>query len=154
MTTYRVQHMTKESYHRYMCGYNDGFRIENEWVEACDPDEAKAIVRYRFPDHVINDYVESKEEIEEGKRKIQEAIAERDRKDEEKKARKAQNELRHAEEMGMALEQYQVFKSHQTTARRYKREIENAKAQIKDLEEEIRRKENYIQLFEKRYGEG
>ena len=66
MMKYKVQGMTSKNYDSMMCG-SHYYRVREFWIEANTKEEAYNIATKEHADLVINDYVESEEEIKQQK---------------------------------------------------------------------------------------
>lgn len=138
MTTYTLEALTLNNYHRMMSGSTMVAFPMVITIEANSKEEAIAIAKTQYEEYVINEnYVLSAEEIAERKAKKL-ARAEQYRLEEEAKAiRKANNELAKAEAMGMTIEEYKEYKKEIATRKRYESEIRKAKAEIEALQKRI-----------------
>ena len=144
MTTYRIEMMTSESYHNYMCGSNNYF-IKTIEVEADSKEEAIAIVKAKNKenndDYVINDkYVITVEEYE--------------KTEAEKKAKWEAYEKAQAEKRAKRREREN--QPGVKAKRNYKRantEIEKAKKEIETLKRKIAYYENKKVEYAKQYKE-
>ena len=139
--TYRVQRMTRGSYDEYMTGgYN--YSVENLDIEANSPEEA--IEKAKKEGYVVNDYVESYEEIEAKRQaRIVEWEAEQLKK-QKAEAKRIANEKKRAEEAGLTVEEFRAEKKRIQKVKNVKREIENRKKYIEDLKNQIRELEGEL----------
>jgi hypothetical protein len=156
MKNFKIEIMDGTNYNKMMCGYN-GYCVEEIWVEAETKEQAYKIACEKYPEHHINTYIVSKEEIEEMKKAWNDRQAEEERKAKEKAEKKAKKEEEKAEEMGMTIEEYKEYKKAIANKKRYETEIkkqqeiiEKAKRAIKAQERKIKQMEKEIEKFENR----
>lgn len=146
MATYKIQRMCEGDYHNYMCGYMDGYSIEDMLIEADTREEA--IAKAQKPGYIVNDYAPSLGELEQ-ERKEQQAKREREealrkeRSERAKKAIQAKNEAE-AKRLGITLDQLAERKKLESELKKQKRKELEAQNQIDALKEDIRYWENRL----------
>lgn len=145
---FKIQMMTSDNYHMMMCGYRD-YSIMRLWVEAESKEEAIAIAKQQNPDYIINDFVESEEEILEEERRIEEAERKAKAREAEKEAKKLAKELSNAESMGLTLEEYRKYKRCERNMKRHISDKKSCFAQIETLKRKIEYEERKIAEWEK-----
>ena len=149
MTRYKVQGMTSEAYNLMMTGCH-GWIPREFWVEANSKEEAYKIAVAQHPDLVINDYVESEEEINEHIAKVQAMREEAQRKEKEKAERKAKREEEKAKEMGLTIEEYHEYKRLERNKKRHEAEMNKHYAAIRNAEKGIKYEEKKIKEYEEK----
>ena len=149
MTRYKVQGMTSEAYNLMMTGCH-GWIPREFWVEANSKEEAYKIAVEQHPDLVINDYVESEEEINEHRAKVQAMREGAQRKEKEKAERKAKREEEKAKEMGLTIEEYNEYKRLERNKKRHEAEMNKHYAAIRNAEKGIKYEEKKIKEYEEK----
>ena len=149
MTRYKVQGMTSEAYNLMMTGCH-GWTPREFWIEANSKEEAYKIAVEQYPDLVINDYVESEEEINEHSAKVQAMREEAQRKEKEKAERKAKREEEKAKEMGLTLEEYKEYKRLERNKKRHESDLKSCYAIIEKKKQEIKYEEKKIKEYEEK----
>ena len=134
---YRVERMTKLAYSNYMRGMND-YSIEIVEVEAKSIDEA--IEKVAEVGYIINTKsiktVEEIKRLEEAKEKAEEAFKANEK---AKKEKRLLAEKRQAENKGMTVEAYKVYKAN-------KRKLTYNKNQLASLEKEMAKIQKMIEF--------
>lgn len=134
---YTVERMTKASYNNYMMGMNDYF-IERVILEAKSLEEA--IKKASITGYVVNTKsVKSVEEIERLEREKEEAKKAFRANEEAKKEKRLLAEKKHAENKGMTVEEYKIYKAN-------KRNLTYNKNQLATLEKELAKIQKMIEF--------
>lgn len=145
---YRIEMMTKASYHEFMTGgYN--YAVDYVNVEAETAELALDFAKRNYGEYIINEaYIPTVEELEAEAKKKQERQEAAHREAEEKKAkakaRKEEREKAKAEELGLTLEEYKAKVKHD-------KKIQLAEKEIKRLKIELAKAEKYLENLQKRY---
>lgn len=143
--TYRVEMMTKEEYSAYMMG-NMFCTVKTVEIEAETVEEAIAKAKAGYSNMFINKgYVKTVEEIEAERKAREEARAEAERKEAERKEKAKAREEAKAEAMGMTVEEYKEAKKIKAKKTRYNNEIKRMEAEIEKMKAEIERKRKWIE---------
>lgn len=149
MTRYKVQGMTSEAYHLMMTGCHGW--IPNEfWIEANSKEEAYKIAVEQYPNLIINDYIESEEEINQYIAKVQAIREKRERKEKEKLERKTKREEEKAEEMSLTLEDYKEYKRLERNKKRHESDLKSCYIAIEEKKKEIQYEEKKIKEYEEK----
>ena len=136
MTLYIVERMTQVEYNKMMGGamfYN----VEEDIIAAETKEEALAKAKVKYPGYHINPYIITVDERKAKEEADAKAVADRIAKEENAKARKAANDKAKAEAMGLTEEEYKEYKKAKTGAKRCETAIENALAEIEELQKKI-----------------
>ena len=141
MTTYRIEMMTTNNYHKFMTGGNN-YWVDKVDVEANTAEEAIEIAKKNNPEMVINNnYVKTVVELEEIKEKEEEEFEAWLKDEEEKKARakarKAEREKEKAEALGLTIEEYKAKVKHD-------KKVRDTEKRIAALKVELAKEENYL----------
>lgn len=137
MNTYTLERMTTNDYYAYMSGSLFGYTVERIEIEA--KDIANAITLASAGGYVVNRHsVTTVEQYRAELKAKTDEQAEYAKKEAEKKAHKAELEMKKAEAMGLTVEEYRKEKSRQASIRRITKEIE-------ELEEQLKEKRAYLE---------
>lgn len=137
MNTYTLERMTTNDYYAYMSGSLFGYTVERIEIEA--KDIANAITLASADGYVVNRHsVTTVEQYRAELKAKTDEQAEYAKKEAEKKAHKAELEMKKAEAMGLTVEEYRKEKSRQASIRRITKEIE-------ELEEQLKEKRAYLE---------
>jgi predicted RNase H-like nuclease (RuvC/YqgF family) len=148
MALYRIEMMTRSSYHNMMTGSNN-YSVRKVDIEADTPNKAIEIAKANAPGMIINEeYIKTVVELEEKEAKRRAEIEAYRKAEEEKKLKaKARKEAREAEkaaELGLTITEYKVKLKHDKKVR----EVEK---RITALKEELAEAEKYLQKLQKTY---
>ena len=134
---YRVEAMTKESYHEYMCGGNN-YGVRNLDIEAISKEDAINRAKQENKNLIINEkYVLSFEEITQKKEKEKANRIAFEKAEQERKEKRLAKEIEKANKMGLTLDEYKKLQS-QT------RKIKRLEKEITQLEKELAFKKNIL----------
>ena len=141
MTTYRIEMMTTNNYHKFMTGGNN-YWVDKVDVEANTAEEAIEIAKKNNPEMVINtNYVKTVVELEEIKAKEDAEFEARLKAEEEKKAkakaRKVEREKEKAKALGLTIEEYKAKVKHD-------KKVRDTEKRIAALKVELAKEEKYL----------
>lgn len=147
MMKYKVQGMTSRDYDLMMCG-SHGYFVREFWIEANSKKEAYEITKKEHVDLVINDYVESEEEIKQQKEEYKKRIEEKERKEKEKEERKKVREEEKAKALNLTVEEYKEYKRLERNKKRHESDLRGCYATIERMKKQIEYEEKKIKEYE------
>lgn len=136
MTLYIVERMTQVEYNKMMSGAMF-YHVEEDIIAAETKEEALTKAKVKYPGYHINPYIITVDERKAKEEADAKAVADRIAKEENAKARKAANDKAKAEALGLTEEEYKEYKKAKTGAKRCETAIENALAEIEELQKKI-----------------
>ena len=147
MTRYKVQGMTSEAYNLMMTGCH-GWTPREFWIEANSKEEAYKIAVEQYPDLVINDYVESEEEIKQQEEEYKKKEEEEKRKEKEKEEKKRIKEEEKAKSLNLTIEEYKEYKRLERNKKRHESNLRKGYTTIEKMNKQIEYEEKKIEEYQ------
>ena len=144
---YKVQGMDSKNYHLMMCGYR-GYIVKNFWIEANSKTEAYTIIKNKYPDLVINDYIESEEEVKQQEEEYKKKEEEEKRKEKEKEEKKRIKEEEKAKSLNLTIEEYKEYKRLERNKKRHESNLRKCYTTIEKMNNQIEYEEKKIEEYQ------